>query len=69
MGSIKLEVVRSVPPTGARGETFIGKRWKQSKNYLIGYIAVALFGKAYLVVYDLLSLGFGFLTFERLKLF
>lgn len=33
-GSTKLKLVRSVPPGGARRETFIEKRWKQGKEVL-----------------------------------
>lgn len=32
LGSAKLEVVKSIPPTGARGKTFIEKSQRQSKE-------------------------------------
>lgn len=60
-------MVRSNLPTGARGKTFIEKRWKQNKeiNYLA--MAFALFEKAYLAVGDWLSLGYDFLTLSHFQ--
>lgn len=34
VGSVKWEGIHSVPPTGARGETFVVKRHKQSKDII-----------------------------------
>lgn len=33
-GSAQSELARSAPPTGARGETFIEKMWKPSKEII-----------------------------------
>ena len=34
LSSTKLEVVKNVPRTGARGKTFTEKKWKQNKEII-----------------------------------
>lgn len=40
--SVKPKVIQSTPPTGAQRETFIGKKWKQSKAMIWLAMAGAL---------------------------
>lgn len=58
----KLEVVWSIPLTGAGGETFIEKKWKPSKE-IIDWLQP----KAYLAVCYWLSIGFNFVSQGHLQ--